>query len=165
NSPVKIPIVLAVPTGPIGRDLSDVLIVLLLVVIVEVEDEAVRRGIIGAVVYFLGLPRVVVPVSIRVGLELLFLRFAAVVVVEIGGPRNAFEAEVHEAALLPRVQVTRAWNGQVHEERLAGRPVLGFLRDLDRRIYGRSGGVPDGGYGIGDRPLGKENLPRGLGIE
>src|SRR5439155_10269366 len=70
-----------------------------------------------------------------------------------------------DPALLSRVPMARPWNDQVHEERLAGRPVLGFLRDLDRRIYGRSGGVPDGGYGIGDRPLGKENLPRGLGIE
>src|SRR5438093_10888057 len=91
---IEVPVVLAVPAGPVCRDLSDVLVVLLLVVIAEIEDEAVGRRIEGAVVYLLGLPGVVIPVPVGVGLELLFLRFAAVVVVDVRDPGHALETQV-----------------------------------------------------------------------
>src|SRR5258705_11286520 len=123
DSAIEIPIVLAGPSAPVRRDLPDVLIVLLPVVHREAVDQDLRGLMVRVLYAVYGIPFRVVPMTVRVALEFLLLGFAAVVIVEVRDPRHPLQANVHESALLPRVEIPRAGNGQVQEERLTRRLV------------------------------------------
>src|SRR2546427_2871391 len=94
NSPIEVPVVLAVPPGKVGRELPDVLIVLLAVVRPEAIDEGFRVLVVRVFQCVYGIPFRVIPVPVGVALILPLCRFSPVAIKEVRRPRDPFRSPV-----------------------------------------------------------------------
>ena len=99
---------------------------------------------------------------VRVGLEFILFRVAAVAIVEVGDPREPFDADVHPAPLVSGVEVPRSGHRQAVEERLPrGLGRFGLRRRLNG-IVGNLGRIRRPCLRrVGDGALGEQDLAQG----